>query len=87
MSRVLDSINKSISLGMVEFLESPFTSKKIKVVLIQMGGIKAATPNGFHAIFYQKYRRIVGGNFFCIFLEILNEGLSIPLADVVTDIK
>ncbi|KAA3475443.1 reverse transcriptase [Gossypium australe] len=57
---ILEGIEESILAEFNESLQDPFTEDEVKRALKGMGPTKAPGPDGFPAIFFQKYWHIVG---------------------------
>lgn len=45
----------------VEFLDKIIMDKEIKKEMFDMVHLKALGSNGFHTLFFQKHKRVVGG--------------------------
>ena len=56
---------------MMEFLEGQFTELEAKEAIYQMGPLKSLGHDGMPALFYHKYRNIIGSN---VTQAILNNG-------------
>ncbi|KAA3486787.1 putative Transposon TX1 [Gossypium australe] len=54
-SRALKGIKKSISQEINEGLQSPFREEEVRMPLKGMRSTKAPRPDGFPALFFQKY--------------------------------
>ncbi|KAA3466904.1 non-ltr retroelement reverse transcriptase [Gossypium australe] len=54
-SKVLEGIEGSISHETSEGLQSPFKEEEVQMALKGMGSTKAPGPDGFPALFFQKY--------------------------------
>ncbi|KAA3465749.1 reverse transcriptase [Gossypium australe] len=74
---VLEGIEESISIEANEYLLAPFSEDEVKTTLKGMGPIKAPGPDGFPAIFFQKYWHIVGKEVLGFCLRVLNEGKEV----------
>lgn len=60
LNRVLDSISKKVTPEMNIFLTKRFTKEEMKLAIKGFQPTKAPGPNGFPAIFYQRYWDIIG---------------------------
>jgi len=74
MEEILKNISPRIDKKMNDYLTKKFTSQEIEEAINQMAPSKAPGPNGFPALFYQRYWEIVGPNTVSNCLEILNDG-------------
>lgn len=77
LDRVLSSIKPKVDKEMNDKLLTHFTSQEVEKAVSQMFPTKALGPDGFPALFYQKYWDIVGSNTISNCLDILNRGSSI----------
>ncbi|KAA3488997.1 reverse transcriptase [Gossypium australe] len=73
-SHLLQGIEKRISSDINASLLSTFTEEVVVSALKEMGPTKAPGPDGFPAIFFQKYCHIVGKDVASFCLGILNNG-------------
>ncbi|MDO7987362.1 reverse transcriptase domain-containing protein, partial [Sweet potato little leaf phytoplasma] len=73
----LKGLNPRVSQDMNIKLMSPFTKEEIENSIKQMFPTKAPGPDGFSAIFYQKYWNLVGEKTISECLDILNSKKSI----------
>ncbi|KAA3475146.1 reverse transcriptase [Gossypium australe] len=71
---ILEGIEGSISVEINESLQAPFREDEVRMALKGMGPTKAPGPDGFPAIFFQKYWHIVGKEVLRFCLGVLNEG-------------
>jgi len=62
----------SLSPEQLSALSKPFNSHEVWRVLKSMSPFKAPGPDGFHAIFFQRYWNLVGNDVTTTVLEILN---------------
>ena len=63
---------------MLNILSSEFSADEVKTVLFQIGPTKAPTPDGMHALFYQKFWHIIGNDVTNAVLDFLNSGNMLP---------
>lgn len=70
-------VDSKLRLEDMKIINRPFTAEEIYKALCDMGPTKAPGPDGFHAIFYQKYWSMVGQQVTSVVLKALNEGLSV----------
>lgn len=66
-----------LSLGMVMELQQPFSGADVKEALNQMHPLKAPGPDGFPALFCQKYWNLVGPDVTTKVLAIYNNGVDL----------
>ncbi|KAA3460530.1 reverse transcriptase [Gossypium australe] len=71
---ILEGIEGSISVEVNERLQAPFKEEEVRLALKGMGPTKVPGPDGFPAIFFQKYWHIVGNEVLGYCLGVLNEG-------------
>ncbi|KAA3453235.1 reverse transcriptase [Gossypium australe] len=71
-SKVPEGIKRSISHEINEGLQSPFREEEVRTTLNGMGSTKVPRPDGFPALFFQKYWHIVGKEVLEFCLGILN---------------
>lgn len=62
---------------MNQLLSAEYKKKEIVEALNSIGPTKASGPDGFPAIFYQKFWHIIGKEISAYFLDILNNGKSL----------
>ncbi|KAA3482032.1 reverse transcriptase [Gossypium australe] len=74
---VLEGIEESISVEANEDLLAPFSEDGVVTALKGMGPTKAPGPNGFPAIFFQKYWHILGKEVLGFCLGVLNKGKEV----------
>ncbi|KAL4637806.1 hypothetical protein ACB092_03G102900 [Castanea dentata] len=60
MDECLEAVQHKVNADMQEILSREYSADEIKVVLFQMGPIKALEPDGMNALFYKKFWHIVG---------------------------
>ncbi|KAA3489773.1 reverse transcriptase [Gossypium australe] len=78
---VLVGIEGSISNEANEGLQATFREEEVRMELKGMGPTKAPGPDGFPAIFFQKYWHIVGKEVLRYCLGVLNEGKEVDSAN------
>ncbi|KAA3484468.1 reverse transcriptase [Gossypium australe] len=78
---VLEGIEGSISSEVNKGLLSPFREEEVRMPLKGMGPTKASGPDGFPAMFFQKYWHIVGKEVLEYCLGVLNEGIEVDSAN------
>ncbi|KAA3479651.1 reverse transcriptase [Gossypium australe] len=71
---ILKGVEESISIEVNESLFAPFREDEVRKALKGMGPTKAPGPDGFPAVFFQKYWHIVGKEVLGYCLGVLNEG-------------
>lgn len=70
--RVLGLVEKQITRSMNDKLLQPFTKEDIWLAVKSMAPLKAPGPDGFSAVFFQRYWHIVGDEVASFCLEMLN---------------
>ncbi|KAA3462890.1 reverse transcriptase [Gossypium australe] len=83
--KVLEGIDRCITQEINDELNSPFKEDEVYAALKGMGPLKAPGPDGFPALFFQKFWHIVGKEVLEYCLGILNDGKGIESANM-TDI-
>ena len=78
MEEFLNAVQCMMTDDMREFLSFEFTVEEVKVALFQMGPTKAPRPDGMNAIFYQKFKHVVGNSIVLAVLDFLNNGNMLP---------
>jgi hypothetical protein len=53
--RVLEDVNRRVTSDMNQILLSPFSREEAKKALFSIGDLKAASPDGLHAIFFKRF--------------------------------
>ncbi|KAK6162982.1 hypothetical protein DH2020_002823 [Rehmannia glutinosa] len=71
----LNAIEARASYGMNQHLLSDFTREEVTKALFQMYPLKSPGPDGFPALFYQKFWNIVGDDVIKTTLDFLNCGI------------
>ena len=79
MEEFLNAVQCMMTDDMREFLSLEFTIEEVKVALFQMGPTKALGPDGMNALFYQKFRHVVGNSVVLTVLDFLNNGNMLPV--------
>lgn len=74
---ILDGIQSRISEEVNELLMAYYSDDEIQKAVFDMGPTKAPGPDGFHALFYQKYWSVVGGRVTILCRQFLSGELSI----------
>ena len=77
ISEVTDSIPTRVTDEINQGLIVAFTKEEMVTALKQMHPTKAPSPDGMSAIFFQKYRDVVGDDITCMVLNVLNSDMSI----------
>ncbi|KAL5759510.1 hypothetical protein ACOSQ2_018348 [Xanthoceras sorbifolium] len=77
LNRAVRSIEFSLSMESKLGLDEVFRSDEIKRVVFYLGPSKAPGPDGFHAVFFQKFWSVVGGDVTSVCLEVLGGKISI----------
>ena len=78
MEEFLNAVQCMMTDDMREFLSFEFTVEEVKVALFQMGPTKAPRPDGMNALFYQKFKHVVGNSIVLAVLDFLNNGNMLP---------
>ncbi|KAA3472829.1 reverse transcriptase [Gossypium australe] len=79
---ILEGIEGNISDEINRRLQAPFREDEVRAALKGMGPIKAPGPDGFPAIFFQKFWHIVGKEVLEFCLGVLNEGREAEAANM-----
>ena len=53
-------------------IEAPFTATEVKTAIFEMGALKAPGPDGFQALFYQRFWDLIGSSLRDLVLGVLN---------------
>jgi len=53
-------------------IEAPFTATEVKTATFEMGALKAPGPDGFQALFYQKFWDLTGSSLRDLVLGVFN---------------
>lgn len=77
MDHIVSEVVNCISTELNNKLIADYSSKEVFLALKGMGPTKALGPDGFSALFFQKFWHIVGGDVSPYYLEILNHGMSL----------
>lgn len=75
---VLESLIPSVRPEMDQHLSLPCTHLEVTRALSQMGPLKSPRPDGFPALFFQRYWHLLGSNISCCVLKFLNDGYLPP---------
>ncbi|KAL9679281.1 hypothetical protein QQ045_017139 [Rhodiola kirilowii] len=67
-------IKRRITSEMANKLCDPVTALEVQAAIFQMSPTKAPGPDGFHALFYQKYWHTIKDSVTTIILKVFNEG-------------
>ena len=78
MEEFLNAVQCMMTDDMREFLSFEFTVEEVKVALFQMGPTKAPRPDGMNALFYKKFKHVVGNSVVLAVLDFLNNGNMLP---------
>ncbi|KAK0598373.1 hypothetical protein LWI29_034075 [Acer saccharum] len=71
------AIDSTLDDGMINDLSRAFTEDEVKRAIFEMNPSKAPGPDGFQAMFFQKYWKLVGADFSKVCLQVLNGRSSI----------
>lgn len=77
IEEILKNINPMVDKQMNDALTAPFSHQEVEKAVGQMFPTEAPSPDGFPALFFQKYWDVVGPNTISNCLEILNNATSI----------
>lgn len=72
IDEALEGINVRVTDDMNEMLMKPFDHEEVRVVVFQMGPIKAPGPDGMNANFFQKHWHIIGQEVATYVIEVIN---------------
>lgn len=78
MDEVLSALDSRLSVEDVQTLSQPFTTKEVLDAITYMSPLKPPGPDGYPALFYQKYWNILGSNVTTCVLNILNNHIIPP---------
>ncbi|KAL5854485.1 hypothetical protein ACOSQ4_004287 [Xanthoceras sorbifolium] len=70
-------LERKVDTQMASRLGEIFTRAEVRTVVFEMGLNKAPGPDGFHALFFQKFWNVVGEDVSSVCLKVLNGGCSI----------
>ncbi|KAL5789913.1 hypothetical protein ACOSQ2_004801 [Xanthoceras sorbifolium] len=70
-------IESKVNAQMVGRLGEAFTRAEVRSAVFEMGPNKAPGPDGFHALFFQKFWNVVSEDVSSVCLKVLNGGCSI----------
>ncbi|KAL5781686.1 hypothetical protein ACOSP7_006715 [Xanthoceras sorbifolium] len=70
-------LERKVDAQMVGRLGEAFTRAEVRSAVFEMGPNKAPGPDGFHALFFQKFWNVVGDDVSSVCLKVLNSGCSI----------
>ncbi|KAK3224528.1 hypothetical protein Dsin_011553 [Dipteronia sinensis] len=70
-------IGSSLSSVMIGELSRPYSAEEIKRAIFDMGPTKAHGPDGFHAIFFQKFWKMVGTEVTNVCLRVLSSEMAV----------
>lgn len=76
-SPISELVKDRVTPQMNQLLSSDYTAEEIKTALLQMGALKAPGPDGYPALFYQKFWEVVGGDVVDLVMNFLHTG-SMP---------
>ena len=74
ISNCIESIEARVANDMQYFLSCPFIALEVKEAIFQMGALKSPSPDGFQALFFQKYWDVVDLDVTAATLSFLNKG-------------
>ena len=77
---VVEAIDPKVSAEMNQSLIKQFSRDEVEAALKQMHSSKSPSPDGMHALFYQKYWDVVGSDVVSMVLNALNSNIS--MADI-----
>ncbi|KAL5794824.1 hypothetical protein ACOSP7_003418 [Xanthoceras sorbifolium] len=77
LSAASSFIESKVNAQMAGRLGKAFTRAEVRSAVFEMGPNKAPGPDGFHALFFQKFWNVVGEDVSSVCLKVLNGGCSI----------
>ncbi|KAK3225143.1 hypothetical protein Dsin_005005 [Dipteronia sinensis] len=77
MDSCSEMIKSRIDNDMWLVLEERFVDEEVRLAVFSLGPTKAPSPDGFHALFFQKFWKIVGADVSRVCLKVLNGEISI----------
>ena len=69
---VIDKVKPRVSDAMNQELNKPYTREEVKNAMFNIGDLKAAGPDGLHAVFYKRFWHIIGEDLIDEVLLVLN---------------
>lgn len=72
IAEVCSVVNGKLRPSLISWFESRFSVLEVKEAIYQMHPLKAPSPDGLPALFYQKYSHVDGSDISIMVLEILN---------------
>ncbi|KAL5784031.1 hypothetical protein ACOSQ2_006423 [Xanthoceras sorbifolium] len=77
LSAASSFLESKVNAQMAGRLGEAFTRAEVRSAVFEMGPNKAPGPDGFHALFFQKFWNVVGEDVSSVCLKVLNGGCSI----------
>ncbi|PKA56136.1 integrator complex subunit 11 [Apostasia shenzhenica] len=77
MEHVTNRVQKHLTQEAIDSLQAQFNKEEITKALFQIHPTKAPGPDGFHALFYQKFWDLIGDDVSNFVMAVLNEGRSL----------
>ncbi|KAL5735902.1 hypothetical protein ACOSQ2_030690 [Xanthoceras sorbifolium] len=77
LSAASSFLESKVNAQMAGRLGEAFTRAEVRSAVFEMGPNKAPGPDGFHALFFQKFWNVVGEDVSSVCLKVLNGGYSI----------